>query len=213
MTKSTAIKYLERMSIYTEIDFILYKICFHAAPTIHRVKPASLICFYNSQTVRLKDMWDEYKHSIEELLPFQFREVKRCDKGVNVLFYWKDWMERIINNKKNSTYLNDMGYTETKGIEEVLDILSEHFKNGCPHEVGIFLGYPLSDVIAFSNGSNQDCLGVGYWKVYSNMPRAKKIFELYDKTHVHIIKSLERGVNPQNLFQNVAMTRKTSQSA
>ena len=52
---------------------------------------------------------------------------------------------------------------------------------GFPHEVGIFLGYPLSDVVGFieNEGKNYKCCGI--WKVYSNEQRTLELFEKYKK--------------------------------
>lgn len=186
---------------YCEIDLILYKICFHGAPTINRVKPASLICFKNNQAIQLKDMWGQYKDEVKDIISCSFKEVSRCDEGVNVLFYWDEWLERIIRTKRIGEYLVNVGYKGVSCVDDALDILTEHFKKGCPHEIGIFLGYPLSDVIAFSSNEKQQCLGVGYWKVFSNMQRAKNAFDLYDKAKLCIINSLESGIKPKKLLE------------
>ena len=60
-------------------------------------------------------------------------------------------------------------------------------KDGFPHEVGLFLGYPLDDVTGFieQKGKNYKCCGI--WKVYGNptsRPRMlfrklKKCSEIY----------------------------------
>ena len=50
-----------------------------------------------------------------------------------------------------------------------------------PHEIGVFLDYPLEDVIGFirNRGSGFCCLGC--WKAYSNAEAAEKTFALYRK--------------------------------
>ena len=183
------------------IDQVLYMICFHGAPTIHRLKPASLICFKNSQSLQLKNLWDQYSDEIKEMIPFNYREMKRCEDGVNVLFYWKDWIDRIVKRKKHAEYLKRMGYEDMNDGNDALNTLRNHFQCGCPDEIGIFLGYPLSDVIAFSSDEKRECLVVGYWKVYSNIPRAKKMFSRYDRARKHMMTSLENGAMPQNILQ------------
>ena len=201
MKKSTTMAYLERMNTHNDMNLILHKICFHGAATIDKVKPASLICFKNSKSAPLKDLWYHYKDEIKAILPFSFKEVKSCDQGVNVLFYRKDWVGRILRSKKNRTYLNPLGYAGISTVDEALAILSEHFKEGCPHELGIFLGYPLSDVIAFGSNEKADYIDVGYWKVYSNITRAQKIFALYDTARASIISCLEGGIQPNKVFE------------
>jgi hypothetical protein len=48
-----------------------------------------------------------------------------------------------------------------------------------PHEVGIFLGYPLEDVKAFEVMSGRACRYSGFWKVYSDVDTAQKQMEIY----------------------------------
>ena len=45
-----------------------------------------------------------------------------------------------------------------------------------PHEIGIFLGYPLPDVIGFIAHKGQDCKCCGIWKVYCDEEEARRQF-------------------------------------
>ena len=47
-----------------------------------------------------------------------------------------------------------------------------------PHEIGLFLGYPLSDVIGFieNKGWNYTCCGC--WKSYGDPEKAQAYFDL-----------------------------------
>lgn len=200
MNKLLIMKNAKNLKNYSGLDRILYTICFQGAPTMNRYKPASLICFKNNQSFHLKDLWDKYKEKIEELIPFKFKEVKRCEDGVNVLFYWEDWLTRIIKSNKNWEYLASLGYKNQGNLEDALEKLSHNFNQGCPNEIGVFLGYPLWDVIAFSSEGKEKYLCVGYWKVYSNEKRARKIFNLYDKARACILNSLHSGINPKSLL-------------
>ena len=48
-------------------------------------------------------------------------------------------------------------------------------------QIGIFLGYPLEDVLGFIENGGKNCLSCGCWKVYSNECEALKAFERYEK--------------------------------
>ena len=52
----------------------------------------------------------------------------------------------------------------------------EHY----PHEMGIFLGYPLEDVRGFIRHEGKESRYTGYWKVYGDVTQAKQIFQAYD---------------------------------
>lgn len=83
-------------------------------------------------------------------------------------------------------FLKSYGYqTEESTLDQMLTRLAERFteyKEGraeFPHEMGAFLGYPLSDVKGFIEHEGKDFLCSGYWKVYSDETGAKKTFQLY----------------------------------
>ena len=48
-----------------------------------------------------------------------------------------------------------------------------------PHEIGLFLGYPPSDVRAFMQHQCEGCKAVGCWKAYGNEEEAQRTFDLY----------------------------------
>ena len=50
-----------------------------------------------------------------------------------------------------------------------------------PHEVGLFLGYPVEDVIGFIENKGKNCLCCGCWKCYSNACAAQKAFDKFRK--------------------------------
>lgn len=79
-------------------------------------------------------------------------------------------------------FLREFGYCSTDAdysINRLKTRISESFD--FPHEIGVFLGYPLDDVKGFieNAGANSKCTGC--WKVYCNECEAVKIFEKYKK--------------------------------
>lgn len=62
--------------------------------------------------------------------------------------------------------------------------ISERNTAGCPafpHEIGIFLGYPLEDVSGFIENKGRNCSLTGAWKVYGDADSARRAFERFDK--------------------------------
>ena len=80
------------------------------------------------------------------------------------------------------SFLKKCGYTDFS-TEAVLKKLKERFSHGgdFPHEIGIFLGYPLGDVIGFIQNSGKNCKCTGCWKVYCDECSAKKTFDKFKK--------------------------------
>ena len=65
--------------------------------------------------------------------------------------------------------------------------------NGFPHEIGLFLGYPPRDVLAFLGEISAPCLLCGYWKVYFNVEEAKQLFAQYDHCREAYCKAYQEG--------------------
>ena len=73
--------------------------------------------------------------------------------------------------------LRPYGYTSTEP-GPALDQLRRRLAlgDGFPHEIGVFLGYPLWDVAGFIHHAGKNCLCVGCWKVYCNECEARRTF-------------------------------------
>lgn len=62
-----------------------------------------------------------------------------------------------------------------------------------PHEIGLFLGYPLEDVQGFIDNGGKNCLCSGCWKVYCNCREAQKQFAKFDKCRMIYCRMWEQG--------------------
>ena len=73
----------------------------------------------------------------------------------------------------------------------------------CPHELGIFLGFPLNDVKDFMNCKDKKCLSCGYWLVYNNLQEAQEIFSKYDKVKAHTVNYILSGDSSQEVAYSI----------
>lgn len=67
-------------------------------------------------------------------------------------------------------------------INQLLVELGDHLRKACkqysfPHEIGVFLGYAIEDVLGFIKYKGKHALYTGYWKVYDKLPQKKKLFD------------------------------------
>ena len=60
-----------------------------------------------------------------------------------------------------------------------------------PHEIGVFLGYPLDDVIGFIE--HKPYYLVGDWKVYQNVNEAKKQFDVFKQAKEQMLNEIHNG--------------------
>lgn len=95
-------------------------------------------------------------------------------------------------------FLKDYGYCEGT-LQKDLHRLSERvrlYNDGeaqFPHEIGVFLGYPLPDVKGFISNSGQNFAYLGYWKVYHNVQEAMKLFRKYDEARELAVREITLG--------------------
>ena len=72
-------------------------------------------------------------------------------------------------------------------------------KENFPHEIGLFLGYPLRDVIGFIRNEGKNCKCADCWKVYGDEREAKKIFEAFRKCREVYLRLWKEGRSVSNL--------------
>ena len=80
-------------------------------------------------------------------------------------------------------FLADCGYRDFS-VEGALAHLARRImeKGGeFPHEIGLFLGYPLGDVKGFIKHRGQNCKCTGCWKVYCDEREARHQFCRFEK--------------------------------
>ena len=90
--------------------------------------------------------------------------------------------------------LEKYGY-ENSELENCLIHLKSRFREyDCfPHEIGLFLDYPLPDVVGFIEHGGKNCKCCGVWKVYSNECETKALFGRFRKCTEVYRKVFARG--------------------
>ena len=89
---------------------------------------------------------------------------------------------------RNDPDLWEKRYKHINNFEEymkelVLRLESEEF----PHEIGIFLGYPLKDVLGFMGYGNKEFVEVCSWRIYGDKEISQKVYNRFvrDKIKMH----------------------------
>lgn len=106
----------------------------------------------------------------------RFAVMKRCRGIVLIYAYRKNQLEAILCDREVQTFLRDYGYSDFE-IDACLTRLRERLMDeDFPHDVGVFLDYPLADIKAFIVNKGCNCPCSGCWKAYTNVDEAKKKF-------------------------------------
>lgn len=160
------------------MDEYLIEFC---APTLASIKVGSLF---------------SYAYTSEEDLHRQIRELNQQfgEKGVAVCLlrvrggraltyvYRTSQLRKTLERPEIQQFLRACGYQDLD-----MNAAIQRMK-GCvcgsavfPHEIGIFLGYPLEDVTGFIANGGKECKCAGCWKVYGDEQQAMKKFKQLKK--------------------------------
>lgn len=169
-----------------------------AAPVLAGIKPASLFSipfnpFNISKIYRIK--------LILNTVGVDIKLMCSCKQRIRLFVFRPLILSELLKNQKVIDYLLKQGYKTQKGLYSLVSELKSRLNNSAhfPHEVGIFLGYPLEDVIEFIMQKGKNSKFYGYWKVYSSPENARKQFKKYDYCKKHLMFKYMRGINLQQL--------------
>lgn len=104
------------------------------------------------------------------------------EKSVLVYTYRYSRLEKDLQQEGVMELLLGYGYTNDK-VNDCLEHLKTRLKESeCfPHEIGVFLSYPLEDIKGFIKNKGKECKCCGTWKVYGNEQEAKQLFAKFKK--------------------------------
>lgn len=153
----------------------------HCAPTLASIKTASLFCLPLIAERELEHQIQLWNGCFAEKGLF-LTVLSR--KGGRALVYVcrRAHLERDLQKRGVASFLAQYGYLCVE-LDAALARLKQRLgeQDGFPHEIGIFLGYPLGDVIGFIQNEGRNCKCAGCWKVYCDAHEAGKIFARYRK--------------------------------
>jgi len=162
----------------TNCNNINHSFIHYIAPTLCGIKPANLFMLSKNDVSPLSIM--RWKHRLNNQ-NLKMESIKNESDRIMIFSYDLVWIRQILSDVLVQAYLLGKGYSnplDTTGtLKELFFRLSK--QNGFPHEVGIFLGYPFEDVIAFEKNQGHNCKYCGYWKSYCNPEQAKKSCSQY----------------------------------
>ena len=107
----------------------------------------------------------------------------RCKGGKALVYVYRpDDLACALEDADTRRFLSACGYAGF-GVEDAIRTLRKRLRDtdAFPHEIGVFLGYPLADVLGFIANGGRNCLACGCWKVYSDPCCALRAFARYEK--------------------------------
>lgn len=175
-----------------EIEYILGT---HCGITFAGIKAASLFGMKKQCEYCLRKYEEHFRR-----LGFDFMKLKDYGERILVYVYNYTQLQEILFDEANRKFLEGEGY-RYDSVEEALQILEFRMAGEAfPHEIGIFLSYPLEDVKGFIAHPNDGVQLVGLWKVYEEAEQKKRIFDVYKKCTQRIRERLLGGERLETIF-------------
>lgn len=182
---------LEVIDVYPDFERAL---AFYCAPTLAGLKPASLMACAQEEYPTLERIAVQYAQLLRPL-GLSIEIVCRCAHRYLVLIYREKLLRRRLQQPEAAALLRAAGYPAHAALDEMLARLKRRMAKNpdFPHEIGVFLGYPLADVRGFQQNQGKNYKLCKYWKVYADVARAQACFDRYDRCRERFIHQLAQG--------------------
>ena len=148
----------------------------HCSPTLASIKTGNLFTYKYESEEELWKSVEGFNECVREK-GVSLTVLRRSEKKALIYVCRFSSLERDLKKPGVANFIKKYGYERTDpayALERLRSRLAQ--REDFPHEIGLFLGYPLGDVIGFINHKGQDCKCCGRWKVYCDEDEARKQF-------------------------------------
>ena len=171
------------------------------APTLAGMKPGSIFCFNHSPLEVSRQKVCQWN---KQLAPFGLTVqilLERPGSGSVIVFVYRhDCLEQMLSDDAYQRFLAEAGYERTN-LDGLLEQLAQRLRTQpeFPHEIGVFLGYPLQDVIGFIENHGRNFTCCGFWKSYGDPAEMQVCFACYRRCIQTYVAMFEQGIPIERL--------------
>ena len=171
------------------------------APTLAGMKPGSIFCFNHSPLEVSRQKVCQWN---KQLAPFglavQILLERPGSSSMIVYVYRRKHLEQILSDDAFRNFLAGAGY-ERANLDGLLEQLAQRLRTQpeFPHEIGVFLGYPLRDVIGFIENHGRNFTCCGFWKSYGDPAEMQVCFACYRRCIQTYVAMFEQGIPLERL--------------
>ena len=170
-------------------DYILDLLACQCMPTLLKLKPASLITVDKRRICDMQEFDTILRYYLSQYLcsPMIFQET---ESRMYLFLYNEQLLWLSMSTGMRQAFLERYGYgIDQNQLGASISQLGNKYRNywvsgEFPHEIGIFMGYPLADVEGFIRNHGKNYVLCGMWKVYERVKVAEAAFSAF-----HQIKS------------------------
>lgn len=188
-------------------SYVIFTLANSCMPTLLRTKPSSLVSFHKKYIENQELFFSVLEVEINQF-QCNYEVLYENETTYYTLIFHMGLLQKTLEENRDNILLTKSGYL--KG-EDSFRFNLRNFKRryrefkmdskaGFPHEVGIFLGYPVIDVEEFIKNNGQNYMLCGYWKVYHNVEEAGKTFELFRKIREEAMELFFSGKDLKEIY-------------
>ena len=143
--------------------------------------------------------------------PLSCYQLCETEDKVSFLLYSRKGLTAYLAQKDVWELMGRFGYERRNPaviLREAARRYQAHMERraGFPHEIGLLLGYPPGDVMGFIENEGRNSLCIGYWKVYTDAVRAKRVFACYDQARERVIRMISCGMNVRAILMSCGVS-------
>ena len=171
-------------------------------PVLLGIKSGELVNFSKEDKSLYKNK-EQIKKTIDKSRIVEYREVKTPLGCTKIFFYHGKLLEKILSEEENQDFLESLGYPKDSNYESYIGLLIKRIEErGIPHEIGLFLGYPLKDVKGFMGDKSLKLVKTKGWKVYGNSLESDLLYKKIAESK-KLFKGLLMNNSPDRLIELV----------
>ena len=182
-----------------DVHSIPLQLALQCAPVISGIKISNLLTIPAKSLRELSAVLKKAELSFRILYPGRERLV--------ILIYRETELKEYLEREEVMAFIYKCGY-ETSDISKIFPVFVKRYmrymelKQDFPHELGLFLGYPIEDVEGFIKENGKNYLYSGYWKVYKDAELKIRLFKNYEKVQTEIVRLLYEGLDIMDIITN-----------
>ncbi|WP_462392054.1 DUF3793 family protein [Clostridium cadaveris] len=189
----------ETLKEMNDKDYIEKFLVYNLSIVIEGSKPSATVTL-KKDCDNTYGKWMEHGRKFIDNIGLNYIVLREDLNSAILLIYNAEILKSYLFTEKSYQFLTGIGYSLDQDLESYLSKLKERYSlYHCPHELGIFLGYPINDVKDFMKCTSKQCLMCGYWKVYNDVDYAVKVFEKYDTIKKQAAQSIIHGLQAHDL--------------
>ena len=182
-----------------DVHSIPLQLALQCAPVISGIKISNLLTIPAKSLRELSVVLKKTELSFRILYPGRERLV--------ILIYREAKLREYLAGEEVMAFIYKCGY-ETSDISKIFPVFVKRYmrymelKQDFPHELGLFLGYPIEDVEGFIKENGKNYLYSGYWKVYKDTELKIRLFKDYERVQTEIVRLLYEGLDIMDIITN-----------